>query len=339
MATAPGSISPASREESSAPQQARLRRERREAKLKAGGSARLEKITQLSGRPAEPMPPLTAGLPSPPTSNTSPAGGNLHLDDPEEVDISRHPYTSSRSPRPGARFDDNATTAAEMRQMLVGGGGAQPHMQDNPFAVPGMGVFPGQTQASSPMGPGGSGEDDPMMRMLQQMMGGGMPPGGAAGEGGLPPGLAAMLGGGPGGGAGMAAPLTEAPGAHWWKIAHAVFALMLGVYMTSMTTFSGSRLSRAGFAEGDLGVRFFWVFATAELVLQSSRFFMERGRLASQGGVLGMIGGVLPEPYKGYVALIRRYSGIYTTVVEDAMVVVFVLGLKAWWKGGVMSMG
>ena len=31
-------------------QQARLRRERREAKIKAGGSARLEKITNLSGR-------------------------------------------------------------------------------------------------------------------------------------------------------------------------------------------------------------------------------------------------------------------------------------------------
>lgn len=30
--------------------QARLRRERREAKIKAGGSARLEKITNLSGR-------------------------------------------------------------------------------------------------------------------------------------------------------------------------------------------------------------------------------------------------------------------------------------------------
>ena len=30
--------------------QTRLRRERREAKIKAGGSARLEKITNLSGR-------------------------------------------------------------------------------------------------------------------------------------------------------------------------------------------------------------------------------------------------------------------------------------------------
>ena len=39
--------------ESPTQKQARLRRERREAKIKAGGSSRLDKITQLSGRPAE----------------------------------------------------------------------------------------------------------------------------------------------------------------------------------------------------------------------------------------------------------------------------------------------
>ena len=40
----------AANEESPAQQAARLRRERREAKIKAGGSARLDKITSLSGR-------------------------------------------------------------------------------------------------------------------------------------------------------------------------------------------------------------------------------------------------------------------------------------------------
>ncbi len=193
------------------------------------------------------------------------------------------------------------------------------------------------------------------MRMLQQMMGGGMGPGprgmmgegGGEGDGGLPPGLAAMLGGGGGGGMGMGMNGTpqngeEATGAYWWKIVHAIFALSLGVYITSMTSFSGSKVARAGagFVDeggvvGVVGVRFFWVFATAELVLQSGRFFVERGRLAGgKGGWMGMVMGVLPEPWKGYLGLVRRYGGIWTTVVEDAMVVVFVLGLKAWWKGG-----
>lgn len=40
-------------DESPVQKQARLRRERREAKIKAGGSSRLDKISQLSGRPAE----------------------------------------------------------------------------------------------------------------------------------------------------------------------------------------------------------------------------------------------------------------------------------------------
>lgn len=39
--------------ESPAQKQARLRRERREAKIKAGGSARLDQISQVSGRSAE----------------------------------------------------------------------------------------------------------------------------------------------------------------------------------------------------------------------------------------------------------------------------------------------
>lgn len=39
-----------SAEESPAQKAARIRRERREAKIKEGGSARLDKITSLSGR-------------------------------------------------------------------------------------------------------------------------------------------------------------------------------------------------------------------------------------------------------------------------------------------------
>ena len=40
-------------DETAAQRQARIRRERREAKIKAGGSARLDKITSVSGRPIE----------------------------------------------------------------------------------------------------------------------------------------------------------------------------------------------------------------------------------------------------------------------------------------------
>ncbi|KAK5797856.1 hypothetical protein VI817_004147 [Penicillium citrinum] len=49
-------------EESPAQRASRLRRERREAKIKEGGSARLDKITSLSGRTPQsrkPQPPST----------------------------------------------------------------------------------------------------------------------------------------------------------------------------------------------------------------------------------------------------------------------------------------
>jgi hypothetical protein len=37
------------------------------------------------------------------------------------------------------------------------------------------------------------------------------------------------------------------------------------------------------------------------------------------------------------VRTIGRYSVIYTTVVSDAMVVVFILGATSWWKGAAVA--
>lgn len=178
-----------------------------------------------------------------------------------------------------------------------------------------------------------------MIRMLQQMIGAsGMPSREQGGNGGLPPGLAAMLGGAGARGA-RVQPLEQKSNdnAYRWKILHALLALALGIYITSVTTFSGARFSPGGGGTADIdevGVKFFWVFATAELVLQSSRFFLEGGQVRQEGFV-GFLLGILPEPWKGWVALASRYSGIYTTIVQDAMVVVFVLGCVAWWKGAV----
>ena len=63
---------------------------------------------------------------------------------------------------------------------------------------------------------------------------------------------------------------------------------------------------------------------------------MERGQLPASG-FLGGIAQILPEPYAGYVRVVGRYSVIWQTVVADAMVVVFVLGAAAWWRGGAGS--
>jgi hypothetical protein len=247
-------------------------------------------------------------------------------DDPDEVDITNHPYTSSRA-SPSPRYgQNNGPTEQDLRQLLRTGG-HPPDMPDNPFMMPGMqGLGNART---------GSENVDPM-QMLMQMMGGvgGIPggpnggPGMGGDGGGLPPGFAELLGGGPPGGQSGLASKNDA----YWKIIHGIFALSLGFYILSTETFTGSRIARLSYGSSEVSqARIFWIFSTAELVLQSTRFFLERG--VGQSGILATIANFLPDPFKGYIILIARYSGIYTTIVEDAMVVIFMIGCVAWWQG------
>ena len=187
-------------------------------------------------------------------------------------------------------------------------------------------------------------EEDPMMKILSQLMGG-MPGGengeAAAGDGELPPGLAAMLGAGAMAGKGSApAEQTEYTYGYLWKIVHAVFALCLGAYVTATTTAFNENVQGANprallqKTPEKEGTNLFLVFATAELVLQSSRFFLEKRNSGGQlVGWIGPVSGFLPEPYRRYLVLVGRYARIWGTIVEDAMVIVFVVGCVAWWKG------
>ena len=193
------------------------------------------------------------------------------------------------------------------------------------------------------MGAGGS-QDDQMMQMMQQMMGslGGGAGGNESGAGGMPqipPALQAMLGGKPPGSAqqDQAAAVAEAGSSYLWKIVHAVFAFSLAVYIALNSTFNGTQISRvqsAAAPEGTTGVgpQLFIIFTSVELVLQSSRYFLERGQLQG-GGMLATVAnsGFIPEPYNHYVRVLGRYITIAQTIFADAMVVVFVLGCLAWW--------
>ena len=193
-----------------------------------------------------------------------------------------------------------------------------------------------------------------MMRLFQQMMGGIGGDPGTEGDGGLPPGLAAILNGGAGGvdvfgqqQQGSSSP-AENSSSYIWRMLHALYAMILGFYLVSHSSFvaSSARLtasqsaasppasSMSDIVEADRPVvNMFWIFATAELVLQGSRFYFDQGRDLGQGGWLQLIGGFLPEPWKGRTRLVGQYSGIWNTLVEDGMVVVFMLGIMGWWKG------
>jgi len=172
-----------------------------------------------------------------------------------------------------------------------------------------------------------------MMAMMQQMMGGG----GASGMDpnampDLPPMLRAMMGGQQQTADEAARPKSDT--AYLWRILHAVFALVLALYLALTTTFNGSKLSRAQVLDDASGPRLFYIFATAELVLQSSRYFLEKGQLQGSGWVATIANsGMVPEPWVGYLRVLGRYMTIWQTVVADATTVVFVLGILAWWKG------
>ncbi|KAI4087658.1 MAG: hypothetical protein LQ344_006627 [Seirophora lacunosa] len=293
-------------DESPAQKQARLRRERRDAKIKAGGSARLDKITQLSGRPAE-------AISTPPPAQVPTLSSNA---DPDEKDISDHQY-------PTRRYDPSGMpTEAQIRQLLR----SAPPTQDSQDG-------PGQQQAE--------GQDDPTVRLLQQMVGG-MPDAQDGGQARLLSGLGALLGGGGANHPGMQGQgqhnESSDTSAYKWKIIHTVFASILAIYMMAVTTFNGAQFSRtggaAGSAEAEVGKRLFWTFATLEMVLQGGRFLLEKGEM-DHSGWMGMLMQLLPEPWRSHAGLVARYSGIWTTVVEDAMLVVFVLGSVAWWKGAI----
>lgn len=182
-----------------------------------------------------------------------------------------------------------------------------------------------------------------MFQMMQQMLG--QLPGGADGSApgagdmpDLPPFLKAMMNG-------QAQTTQEAAQnekrtsdtAYIWRIVHAIFALGLGLYVATTTTFNGSKIARlqgTGAADDTVVVNVFYIFATVETVLQSSRYFFEKGQLQGAGWLATIANsGMVPEPFNGYLKVAGRYITIWNTVVGDAMALVFVLGVVAWWKG------
>jgi hypothetical protein len=239
----------------------------------------------------------------------------------------------------------------QLRQMMLGFDPAGPGMGGG---MPGFGGMPGLGGMPGMMGgmPGGADGEDPMMKMLQQMMGGGGP-GGPGGPNPFGPGG----GGNPfGPGSPFGAPQTAVVTDRYsavWRLLHTAVALGLGLYIALWTSFAGTKLQRVeSSVTGSIGrtkgqtdtvgmdagegrfdsSRFFWAFATAEAVLLTTRFFFDRARKPT-GGMLGMVVGFLPPPFKGYVEMALRYGQVFTTVRSDVLVCVFVLGVCSWLRG------
>ncbi|KAI0181938.1 hypothetical protein GGR52DRAFT_526849 [Hypoxylon sp. FL1284] len=330
-----------------AAEQARIRKERREAKIRAGGAARLDKITGLGGGIKRDVP-SPEQIPTQATTTTSPAPSTTAAPkpipdphgDPEEVDISQHYYEPRATARPPPTDDASGgmSEAQQLRQMMLdldrgaGAAGTPP-----PMGMPGI---------------DGAGGEDPMMQMLTKMMSGG----GLGGAGGANPfagtpldGLLGSMGGGTGPNAGgpnpnpmqQAQQVAANKTANVWRILHAVFALGLGLYVALSTTFAGTldereRSATAAESTDDGSIEhartyFFYAFTSVEALLLTARYFLDAGREPPKGWMWS-VAGFLPEPAGGYARHALRYAQILGTVRSDALVCVFVLGLCSWWR-------
>ncbi|TGJ79984.1 hypothetical protein E0Z10_g8782 [Xylaria hypoxylon] len=330
-------------------EQVRLRKQRREAKLKDRGPSRLDRITGLGGgvsteSPAQSPATTESTIPSNPATTSTPAASSDTHADPDEVDISQHYYAPQPTGRP-SQSDPSNLSEAQLRQMMLGfdqpspaGFGTPPPLGDNPFLG-----------RPSPM-PGAEGmegvegmDQDPMMQMFQKMMAGGMPGGIPGGADGSNP-FAGMGLEGLFNAAGGPNPMQQGQKveqnkpANLWRILHAIFALGLGLYVVLSTTFTGTKVERDADdlqSTGVLGAQnleqarawFFYVFTSVETVLLTSRYMTERGAGFTPSGWTWTIAGMLPDPLKGYARHALRYGQIFTTVRNDALFCVFVMGV------------
>ncbi|QIW97278.1 hypothetical protein AMS68_002796 [Peltaster fructicola] len=295
-------------EETPGQRAARLRREKRQDK--AAAEERLARIKQLNGGVAPP----TEVLGGPAVQSPSAA-------DPDEVDITTQNYGGPRA------SDLNASMGSADNPMFQ----AMMQMQQEQARQGAGPRGPDQTQS-------GPGEQDPMTKMLQQMMGmaGGDPndPNNIHNTEDPMQMLSTLLNG--------AKPQQSAPppstrSTYLWRLTHAIFAIIIAGYIAITSTFDGTLLSRTNstFTDGSqdgFGSRLFLIFITAELGLQSARFFMEGGQLQG-GGMLATVANLAPPPWGNYLSIAGRWFSIFASIISDAMIIVFVLGVMAWWNG------
>jgi GET complex subunit GET2 len=278
----------------SAEEQARIRKERRKAKITADPTARLQKIGLVRGMYNLSVGPMHRGKsnvamcvgPLPQTTAKNPNA--LHVSDTEVVDLAQHfPQPASRD-KLNVVHSQGQISDDQLRAMML-------DLSSKGDARP-----PPRTSTEATV---------LAVQQLQRLMG-------------LNPDQSTQE---------VSPSATGDSYAYLWRILHAVFALALALYLTLTTNFTGTRWERetSSLNTEDGITRFFYIFASVEVLLLTSRFFLEKGGVR-QDGLQGLIMGFLPKPWSGYLALMVKYSKIWATVTEDAMVCVFVLGICSW---------
>ncbi|KAK9377427.1 uncharacterized protein V1513DRAFT_461877 [Lipomyces chichibuensis] len=298
----------------SASDKARLRRERREAKILAGGTDRLNKITNTAHNTSTPYkehvvpqsmyddpPDLAPDLAIP---STTLSGGGLE------------PRSSSSA------LPENPILKllAAGRQQVVGveGSGSGAQSSDAGFEE-----FVKQTVLSNSTGDGSDFDFFSAMMNMSRSSDGSQTPGSPGATSPAGPNSTSTMS------SNSANSMSD--NNRYWKSAHAVSIILLALFAVFRLGLKGSQMSRLeSLGEGNGVV--FWYFATIELLLQSGRFLIEKGRSPSKS-IFTKVAQYIPAPYSSYLLLAARYTHIVANIITDFCLFVFLVGMNAWWNG------
>ncbi|CAG8479274.1 33452_t:CDS:2, partial [Racocetra persica] len=122
-----------------------------------------------------------------------------------------------------------------------------------------------------------------------------------------------------------------------WQLIHFFAMIILGLLVIGTEVFrrdgTWSRLAILNSKKPDeivdsdrvSNLSLFWYFVTIELILQSSRLFLQKDRTFGSSA-LGTIAANLPPPLSDVLTVLLRYNLIWNSLWEDVCVLVFVVG-------------
>ena len=268
-------------EETAAQKQARIRRQKREAKISGNAEDRLKRITAASGRDPD----------------------KVKIDAPSPARTPQPEQQRSQNPIPPSFGTDDATELRmqqEYMRTLLGGTAGLQEAQDG-------------TEAAQ------AGQEDPMMKMMMNMLGGaggadhnnpgGLPfsPDDISGATGLPPALTKMFMGQ------QKVPRTPAQekNARLWKVIHSIFSLLAGVYLMFVLHLAKEKYGAKPPAPPTFRNPFL-LFVTGEALIHGTRLLTTDRREARNTG---------------------SWIQISKGIGADGCILIFTMGLAAWWSG------
>lgn len=119
-----------------------------------------------------------------------------------------------------------------------------------------------------------------------------------------------------------------------WTLIHVLSSLLLALYVGlhrgNKIAFNDDESVEAS-VEAASPARLLWYFATLELVLQSSRFFLEH-KLPPPPSKIAGYASLLPQPFAGYIITGLRYLRIIKTIAQDFCILLFIAGIASMFQ-------